>query len=174
MSEPIITKTCRVCNQIKPLSEYYKQIVNKDGYKNDCKTCYLKHCKKYKQTKNGKAVQKRYRQKSENFKAYQKQYRQSEIGKAVQVAAHNRYYLRHPGRKKAKDVVSTATQRGKMPRVNTLQCYYCPAQAEHYHHHSYEPECRLDVIPVCRKCHKKIHNIITEPKVQYLSHGPLH
>ena len=158
MSEPIVTKTCSKCKELKQLSDFHINRHSKDGHFNKCKICWLKYCKEYKQTKNGKATQKRYQQKSINFKTYQKQYKQSEKGKAVQIAAHKRYYLQYPNRKKAKCAVSTATRRSKMPKVDTLQCQYCPAQAEQYHHYKgYAKEHWLDVIPTCRKCHIMIH-----------------
>lgn len=41
-----------------------------------------------------------------------------------------------------------------------------------YHHHSYEPKFWLDVVPVCRSCHMKIHHgQIPEPRTGELRVG---
>lgn len=140
-------KTCPKCNQTKPLSEFYKNCATKDGYLNDCKICCSKYQKKYIQTKQGKVAHKRYKQ--------------SEKGKAVCRIADKRFRIRHPNYVKAHNTVKHAIKVGKLPRSDSLLCHYCPAQAEQYHHwRDYEPEHQLDVVPVCRKCHRKIHRKI--------------
>jgi len=35
----IVTKSCRVCKQEKPLSSFYSRKDSHDGYRNDCKSC---------------------------------------------------------------------------------------------------------------------------------------
>jgi len=195
MSEPIKTKTCNTCKQTKPLAEFFKQPHNKDGYKNRCKICYSSYGKEYRQTEQGKIAQERYRQsekgKATNLNLGRKhRYRQSEKGKATAAryeqsqkckaarklyrtqhpekrkATHKCYIARHPGQLKAKNAVAYAVRVGKLPPVNTLQCHYCPTQAEHYHHHKgYEPKFWLDVIPVCNKCHGKTRSFLTAPRV---------
>ena len=173
MSDTIQTKRCTKCKQIKPISEFYKDAAHKDGFRNYCKTCNRrynqtekgkarKRCyeqtekyraakKRYTQTEKGKASQKRYVQ-SEKFKANQKRYRQNKKGKA----SYRKAYLRNPEKFKARKAVTNAIRAGRLPRPDSLQCHYCPAQAEEYHHHKgYAQKHRLDVIPVCIKCHSK-------------------
>ena len=37
--------------------------------------------------------------------------------------------------------------------------HICGKQGEQYHHHKgYAPEHRLDVVPICRKCHDELEN----------------
>lgn len=129
--------------------------------------------KRYTQSKKGKARQKHYQQ-NEKFKIqqrhyrqsetvkvrqkhYQKRYRQTEKGRKAQIDGQKRYKIRHPERAKARIAVIKAVKTGRLPRPDSLQCHYCPAQANQYHHHNgYEPIHYLDVIPVCTKCHNKI------------------
>jgi len=116
---------------------------------------------RYYQTEHGRTVRLKtgalYCQ-TEHGKNVRKNYRQSKEGKAAQ----KRFRIRHPEQCKAKDAVKYAINAGKLPHPNTLQCHYCPAQAEEYHHFlGYAPEHWFDVIPVCRKCHPKSHSEIS-------------
>lgn len=42
----IISKTCTICKQTKPASEFHKQAGLKDGLRNDCKECITAKYKK--------------------------------------------------------------------------------------------------------------------------------
>lgn len=54
--------------------------------------------------------------------------------------------------------VNYAIRAGLLPRPDTLQCHFCPAQAFQYHHYlGYKIEHRLDVLPVCKRCHREAH-----------------
>ncbi len=60
-----------------------------------------------------------------------------------------------PERFKARWKVNNAVRDGKLPRIKTLLCA-CGKQAQQYHHHNgYAPEHALDVVPMCRPCHRK-------------------
>jgi len=162
MSETIITKRCSTCKQVKPISEFHKNQIRKDGHHNQCKFC-MKECqrrrqntkkfkstqKRYLQSKKGKEKQKRYRL-SAKGKVVQKHYNQSERGKETRKI----YLLIHPELQKAQYVVRNAIKFGELPRPDSLQCKYCRTQAKQYHHHKgYGPEHLLDVVPVCTRCH---------------------
>lgn len=201
MSEQIKTKTCRTCKQTKPLTEFHKQRVKKDGHQDYCKSCRAEHQIKYRKTKEGKEVQNRYQQ-SEKFKYTQnryiqsekgkntqesyrqsvkgqvalkrgrKRYEQSTKGKEVKLRNAKRYQIAHPEQNRARQVIRNAIRNGKMPRPDTLQCHYCPNKAKQYHHwHGYAPEHWLDVVPVCTKCHNKISN--SHKALQIASPGSL-
>ncbi len=145
MAEQIITKSCRVCKKIKPLSEFPKNRSKKSGYNSECNTCCNKYYKEYRQTEKGKVA---------HHKA-NKKYRKTKKGKAVNLKSVQRFNVRHPNQTKAVRTVNHAIRNGKLIRPNTQICHYCPAKAEQYHHHlGYEPEHWLDVIPVCIKCHQ--------------------
>lgn len=127
-------KPCFKCKKAKPLSEFYRHPKGKDGHLNKCITCCLKDAKKYRETEQGRATQKKGQQ---------------------------RFRMRHPERLKAIAAVNNAVRDGKMPRPDTLQCHYGTHSAEQYHHwHGYKPKHYLDVIPACKKCHYKKHRKI--------------
>lgn len=154
-------KICTKCHQKKELAEFYIDRNKKDGHRPDCKNCNLKQVKEYRQTEQGKTNRKSYAtyyNQTKNGLSARKHYGQTEKGKAALKASHKRSHIRYPKHLKAKQVVNSAIAAGRMPHSNTLQCHCCPEQAEQYHHHKgYAPEYWLDVLPICRKCHRKIH-----------------
>lgn len=155
MPETIQTKDCYKCKQIKPISEFHKH--KRKGFQHYCKPCQ----KKYNQGERNKAFQKRYRQSKEGKAANLKAFKKYQKTQKYKVATRNRskrYKIIHPELIKANKAVSNAIRDGKLPRPDTLQCNYCPKQAEQYHHwKGYAKEHWLDVVPACRKCHRKIH-----------------
>lgn len=175
MAEPIKTKTCRVCKQTKPLTEFYKSRVSRDGYINSCKDCrnaqirryqktekYKTYIKCFQRSEKSKAYQKHYKEqysKSENGKAAQKRYNQSKKGRVRHVRHTKQAVNRHPECYKARMAVRQAVVKGKLLKVDSLRCS-CGDIAKHYHHHKgYEQEHWLDVVPVCVKCHtSKTHH----------------
>jgi len=116
---------------------------------------------KYSQTPQGKAAQHRAdvkRRQSVKFRISQKRYRESEKGLTSQRVGRMRYIAHHPERYKARYLISSAIQSGKLPKAKTLQCS-CGEKAQHYHHHlDYAPEHIYDVIPVCRECHSQVNS----------------
>lgn len=161
MAETIISKRCSKCKEIKPITEFYKNRSTKDGCHSWCKSCDEIWQKQYRQSghrerkrvyqasNKGRATRKKYR------KEYRKKYRQTEKGKLAQIRTGKRHRLRWPKRRKARKAITNAIATGKIPPASSLQCS-CGNPAKEYHHHKgYEPEHQLDVIPVCKKCHKK-------------------
>ena len=66
------------------------------------------------------------------------------------------HQVRFPERQKARQAVAEAVKSGKLPRPSELRCTDCDRYAQEYDHYlGYAPEHRLDVQPVCIKCHKK-------------------
>lgn len=81
---------------------------------------------------------------------------------------------------RARDAVESATARGEIPRPR--RCESCGVEQDatgkpdiHNHHHSYLPEHRLDVIPLCAGCHRRVHyGSLPEPRtgrVYFENHG---
>ena len=141
-------KRCSKCKQIKPVSEFYTDTRHKDGLQSRCKECMNKD-------ENSKMARKHY-QKSLKGKLAQKRYRQSEKGKIAERKYSRNYKSDYPNKNKASHAVNNAVKACKLPRPDTLQCYYCPKPAQQYHHwHGYEKEHWLDVVPVCTECHQK-------------------
>ena len=91
---------------------------------------------------------------TEKYQATLKHYYQSEKCKSMS----KRRYIRYPERFKAKQAVNYVVIINKIPHIKTRRCYFCFEQAQEYHHYKgYEHIFWLDVIPVCIKCHIKIH-----------------
>lgn len=170
MAEQIITKSCNKCKLPKTPTEFSKSKQMKGGYRNDCKICQSKYQKEYNQTEKGRKAQKkgqkRYRQ-TEKCKIRNRRYNQSQkrklARKRYQITekyklTRKNWHIQNPQYKKALNAICCAVKVDKLPRINTLPCHYCGEQAEQYHHHKgYAPEHRLDVIPLCKQCHRKIH-----------------
>ncbi len=51
LAGPADQKRCRRCDQVKPASEFYRDIRNRDGLKSYCKTCDLQIVHESKQRK---------------------------------------------------------------------------------------------------------------------------
>jgi abortive infection bacteriophage resistance protein len=146
MTDFVESKFCHKCGQVKPLSEFNKDKSGKDGYANHCKACEKLRAEQRRRTPKYK----------EYHKQYDKQYQQEEKRKQW----HLEYRRNNKERMVARRAVSVAVRAGRLPRISTLKCSNCPKQARDYHHHlGYAFEHWLNVIPVCRKCHKKLHSL---------------
>jgi thiol-disulfide isomerase/thioredoxin len=67
------TKICTKCKEEKPITEYYKNKLSKDGYQTWCKSCIKLNAmdSKYKETR--KVFNKKYKQ-TKKYKDWQKEY----------------------------------------------------------------------------------------------------
>ena len=150
------TKQCTKCKQTKSTSEFNKDRTTEDGFHVHCKTCKKIYQISHRKTKKGKAIRKRYKQ-SEKCKVTEKLYHQSENGKA----RDKRFFTNHPNQVKSVSAINNAIRDSKLIAAKFLLCHCCPKPAQEYHHwHGYAPEQWLDVIPVCKDCHRKYHRKI--------------
>jgi hypothetical protein len=69
------------------------------------------------------------------------------------------------GKIQAKDSVSYAVKQGVILAAREYPCVACGAQAQVHHHQSYEKSQRLNVVPLCRRCHTLLHRN-DDPTVQ--------
>ena len=58
----MLYKKCRICEDIKELSEFHKKKSTKDGHRNECKECVKDIQKKYKEAPGFKEKQKEQEQ----------------------------------------------------------------------------------------------------------------
>ena len=150
------TKVCPKCHVEKPLDAFWKTHYS-------CKVC----CRVYRSTEKYKAEQ------CQSVMKYHK----TEKGRLVKNRLNKKYYQTQKGKDsknrgsakyrktplgiikiKAKTAVLIAVRAGRIPAANSLKCTECGEQAQHYHHHlGYEKEHWFSVVPVCIKCHFKIH-----------------
>lgn len=171
-------KQCSKCKKRKGTSEFYNQKSAKDGLQSYCKECTMKinssenrkiqkreASREYSHTERGVKIQYEYRH-SENRKTAQQKYNKSDKGKTSQRKYdkskkgkdNNRKYREGNQEKiKAQTIVTRSIRKGDLPKASTLKCTNCNKQAADYHHWSYDKKYWLDVIPLCRQCHKDLH-----------------
>jgi len=184
MSE--IKKQCTKCKEWKPATPecFYKHPTGKDGLASKCISCTLEYRKtaevqrrdrhrrqteEYRkwrrqyegQDGKGYEIKKTYRT-SQKGKDAQARYRESEKGKENAKRGWRKETYQHKKQKRpaqiaARVTVANAIRLGKIPSASALPCVQCGGNAQEYHHYlGYSKEHRLDVIPVCRKCHRDL------------------
>ena len=160
MPEPIITKQCSKCKEIRHLNEFSKDKYRKDGHTCQCKICRISYAQSQKgKLATRKASQKYYR--SIKGMAYHKQYRQTDSYKESVSKSIQNIKRKHPRFTIALNAVAYAIETNRLPKMSSLICCNCEMQAKHYHHIAgYDKENQLNVIPLCIKCHRKAHEII--------------
>ena len=142
-------KTCTKCGTTYPLSfdYFYRQSRNKSGFRSECRSCTSAAASMYNRSPRGREV----------MQTAERKYCSTDYGREAKRQKASRYRDNNPNKEQARKAVSHAVRCGILPRVSTCACSDCGGQAETYHHPSYQPDHWLDVIPVCRKCHRKIH-----------------
>lgn len=178
------SKVCKKCKKEKPLNEFY-EIWNKQQqkyyYRKVCKECEIKDSKKY-YSKHKKEIQ-QYREehrteRNEKSKLYRnshkeeiskkakiyykshkekilkrsKKYNQTEKGRIVQKKQTKKYRKNNPLKYKAHRVLNSAIKIGEIIRQ---PCEICGNPKSEGHHEDYSKP--LEVIWLCRKCHRKLH-----------------
>lgn len=139
----MVEKLCRFCNKVLPIERFSKNYTLKDGHSNKCRACQSAYDKA-----NGarKLEMERLRM-------------QTNKGKEVRRRANINARQRHPEQVKAHNAITNAVRDGKLPHVSTQVCQKCGNKAQQYHHHSYDPDFWLDVVPLCIKCHRLVHEV---------------
>lgn len=156
--DTIVHKQCTLCKEEKPLTDFPRNRSRKDGYEYRCKVCHNRLGKEWvsAHSEARRAIKRRnYWKNPEKENAIVKERHKRNPEPMRQRAI--KYGQRHPLRKQAVNAVNMAVASDKMPRVDTLVCAKCEKSAKEYHHWSYETEHWLDVVPLCRSCHRLIH-----------------
>lgn len=160
-------KKCAGCNQVKDFSEFGRDKGRKDGLNVYCRICVNAISKKWSQDNPDKRrasvnkwnqshveqnrikVKNWYRQHPEKSNQWIKKHPEERI------EITHRHRAKYPEKYKARSTVNNAILTGKLPCANTLTCTQCGNQASEYHHHNgYDSDHWLDVIPLCKACHK--------------------
>ena len=140
LEEAVQTKRCNRCNQPKPVSEFGKNRSRRDGLQHYCKACW----REYESTPYQRSMR----------LAQVRRYQATDKGKATSKRADEK--RKGSQQVKARAKVRDRVAKGKMPPASSLPCVRCNRPAHEYHHHlGYDPPNDLDVIPVCRECHRK-------------------
>lgn len=153
------SKVCSRCEEDKPISEYHKR---GGGHAYYCKACARKRALAdvaagtYRTPEfraRGRVNAMRYLGKEGNREKMH-EYQRSEKGKQL----NRRQYEKHQDKLPARQSVKEAIEKGWLPRAYKLRCFKCGDVAREYHHSvGYAPDALLDVVPICRLCHRKIH-----------------
>ena len=139
-------KTCIKCGEEKDLSAFPKNNRSSDGRHGKCKTCTNDYLRAYRSTPEGAAKEKERQQK-----------RHARDRDKI-LARLKRHRNQHPERTKANSAVKTALRRGELAPASACECADCrTTPAQELHHDSYEREHWLDVVPLCRSCHRIRH-----------------
>ncbi len=130
-------KPCFKCNEIKPLTEYYKHSGMKDGHLNKCKSCAKKdvHVHRHESTSREKILAYDRARGNRQTLQYLKEYRE-----------------KYPKKYKAHSIVNYAIKSKKLFRE---PCEICGNQNTHGHHDDYEKP--LNVRWLCSEHHRKWH-----------------
>ena len=126
-------KQCLKCGEVFDLSFFYKHSKMLDGHLNHCKECVRSRIRN--QSRGNPAVLERERKRNK--------------------LPHRRELTRQSllRRRKARTTVGNAIRDGRLAPASACECNDCREPAAVLHHHSYEPEHLLDVVPLCRSCH---------------------
>ena len=151
-------KKCFKCGQIKPLSDYYKHPQMGDGHLNKCKECTKKDSIKHRNNNIEKARQ--YDRDRSNLphrvearKIIWERYKKSGKRKEVE----NRYNKKYREKQKARRRVQYYLSKGTLKRE---PCKICGNEKTEAHHPDYNYP--LNIVWLCDRCHKDVHNKIRE------------
>ncbi len=138
-------KRCSKCGNEYPRAQKYFGADKEasDGLKSNCRACAKSSAGEYRKTHSEQCylAKKRWQQEhSAEVTSYVEKWREA-----------------NPEKRRAHTAVYLAIHSGHLVKPDTLKCAECGSPAKHYHHWSYAPEHWLDVIPLCRVCHRKLH-----------------
>lgn len=138
-------KTCFKCNNVKPLTEFYKHGAMADGHLNKCKECTKKDVGEHR-VKNIDRIRQYDRERG---------LRPERIKLNVIVTAAWR--AEDKRRSKAHYAVSQAIKKGVLVRSD---CEKCGNKKSLAHHDNYDKP--LEVTWLCQPCHKQRHKELKE------------
>lgn len=142
------TKTCSSCFEEKPITEFYKSTLNKDGLLGYCRVCHGQKIKNKRESKK--------------------------LLSFDEVAPHKKFWLAENRlKRKAHQAVAYAVQTGRLVRQPCERCG--TTQNVVAHHEDYNKP--LDVLWLCKYHHKERHMEIDrenkdKPKPDMVNHPP--
>jgi hypothetical protein len=149
-------KKCKgPCGKVRPLEDYYKSSKCSDGYKGTCKECHNEACRAWCRRNPEKSASYKRKYSAANPEKVAASTRKHWEENREKISARNRKWRQeNPEKHKAYIAVNNATRRGKLV---PQPCEHCGA--ENYktegHHPDYSKP--LDVVWLCRPCHKQLH-----------------
>lgn len=144
MAEDVLLKYCPGCGITKPRTEFHKSKGRYDGVVSWCKECKNQWFRNHIKSGKGK----------DNHLVAVRNWKKTENGKSMNRLYYAKAVKDNPARK-ARRTVCQAVETGTLPKAQTLTCINCGKTAREYHHHKgYEKQNWLEVVPVCRPCHR--------------------
>jgi hypothetical protein len=157
-----MTKTCTKCGCKKPMGGFHRNRTRRDGFTEVCKECAKQASRQWYQNNKERALEtgkkwaRNNREKSNTIKRAWMNRNPDRIK-----VYNKRWKARSPKnllREKINEALRTAIRHGTLPPIKKRYCIVCGVRADDYHHHlGYDEKHWLDVVPVCRPCHQKIH-----------------
>lgn len=135
----MINKTCFKCGATKPLDDFYRHPMMRDGHLNKCK-----ECNKVDSSMRDPA----------KVKAYDRARAKNPARRAASLEAQKRRRAANPAKRYAHSKLSRAVKSGAI--VKPKICQVCLNELRLVgHHEDYSKP--LDVIWMCDPCHKRYH-----------------
>ncbi len=149
-------KQCGRCKEHKPLDGFNNDKSRPDGKYPTCKACKRTYVK----SARGQAARERWVAGGGLERA--KEYAKTDQAKDKR-NARLKNVRREAYKIKARTQTTLAIKSGRLPVANAWTCLGCREQATEYHHHDYQRP--LDVTPLCRDCHVKLHAYMRHHKL---------
>lgn len=162
-------RTCPKCKLTKDESEFNRDKSKKGGLSIYCKQCRRLQRKLYVEANHEQVVE-RQRQYNARHKEERKQYYENTRSARIAYGREYRkknmpvilerlreYGEKYPERILAAKAVREAIKQKAIKPARKQKCADCGKKAQHLHHESYEPDQWINVVPLCRSCHKKRH-----------------
>jgi hypothetical protein len=153
------TKLCLKCGVTKTVDNFNKRKKSRDGLQSCCRECHKDMIRKYSSTERGKKKRRvrdnrSYWSGDGERREYLKKWRQSDKGKEMERRRSKTRYQERREETLAKAAVQRAVKKGALPHISEQECSGCGDVAREYHHESYAKEHQLDVVPLCKMCHR--------------------
>ena len=139
------TKACRSCKRTKPVTEFAKHRLAKDGLRHDCRTCVA----------DGTA--KRQKPLTPEQREADSARRRQPHRLAANLEAVVSWQARNSDAVEARRAVARAVRLGTLKPSKICQGRGCRARKVEAHHNSYSHRRRLCVVWVCEAHHQQVH-----------------
>ena len=145
---------CIKCKTEKPLSDFYAHPQTALGVSSKCKECVKAYQKSRRITHPRITKDIDHRKYMNRREAHYKTHCIWVANNPEKMGKYKKLWVQgNKNKVNANNCVQKAVTQKDIPRVSTLQCNRCDSQAQEYHHWSYKLEHRLDIEPLCTRCH---------------------
>ena len=148
-------KTCRTCNEKKPIEDYYKHKEMLDGRLHICKDCTRARIAKHREL-NLERIRgyDRKRGRTEKRKGKNREYAKTDQGRKKAKEGRDRWMEANGHKRKAHFAVSAAVKAGMLTRPEGCEKCGKGGRIEGHHEDYSKP---LSVLWLCSLCHRKEH-----------------